>query len=75
MTAPSRTLATVLLGAGLAVVALGAGAQGPGDPARGRAVFALVRKARGVHNPSAAEALLQAARQKADEAAAQAGRR
>ena len=40
-----------------------------------RDALALVRTARGVHNPPAAEALLEAARLKADEALAQAGRR
>jgi hypothetical protein len=39
-----------------------------------REAVALVRKARGVHNPPVAEALLQAARQKAGEAAARGGR-
>jgi hypothetical protein len=40
-----------------------------------RAALALVRTARGAHNPAGAEALLDAARQKADAALAQAERR
>jgi hypothetical protein len=40
-----------------------------------RGALTLVKSARGVHNPAAAEALLEAARRKAEEAFAQAGRR
>ena len=40
-----------------------------------RSALALVRQARGVHNPGAADALLELARQKAEEALALAGRR
>lgn len=40
-----------------------------------REALALVRGARPVHNPAAGEALLEAARRKAEEAAARAGRR
>ena len=40
-----------------------------------REALALVRSARPVHNPAAGEALLEAARRKAEEAAARAGRR
>jgi hypothetical protein len=40
-----------------------------------RAALALVRTARGAHNPAGAEALLGAARQKAEAALAQAERR
>jgi len=48
-----------------------AGRQAPETEAlvrQAREALDLVRKARGVHNPSAAEALLTASRQKAEEA-------
>ena len=59
------------------------GARRDGRPARetealvrqARDALALVRKARGVHNPEGARALLDAARQQAEAALAQAGRR
>jgi hypothetical protein len=45
-------------------------AEANGAVAQARQALLLVQKARGVHNPSAAEALLQIARKKAEEALA-----
>jgi beta-phosphoglucomutase-like phosphatase (HAD superfamily) len=55
-----------------------AGRQSPQAEAlarEAREALALVRTVRGVHNPAGAQALLEAAQRKAEEAFAQAGRR
>ena len=53
----------------------GRAAEANGAVAEARQALLLVQKARGVHNPSAAEALLQIARKKAEEALARSAQR